>query len=143
MLVFFGDHLPSLPLTLKQTGVADKFDGKDALALERRRFLYEVPLVVWSNVREGRRELGSLGTTFLGPLVLEEAGLPNTPYTGFLEYVRSHYPVVTPHLLADAEGQLLDEAPDALRALEREWWTLEYDALFGERYGEEPVPVEG
>lgn len=142
VLVFFGDHLPSLPLTLSQTGVVESIDRINQLAPGQRAFLYEVPLLVWSNVKPGARSLGAMSSTFLGPLILEETGTPGTPYMDFLDAVRRQLPVVSPNLICDAEGAWHDAPPAALRALEDDWWTLEYDALFGDDFGAQE-PTEG
>jgi hypothetical protein len=132
VLVFFGDHLPSLPRVLAQTGLVESVAAIDSLDIARRSFLYEVPLVLWNNLKPGPRALGALSPSFLGPLLLEEIGIPGTPYMDFLNTVRKQLPVVSPHLLCDADGTLYDEMPDRLRGLEGDWWTLEYDALFGD-----------
>lgn len=142
IVVFFGDHLPSLPLTLKQTGVAPNIDGFGELTLQQRAFLYEVPLVLWSNVNPGQRELGNWSSAFLGPLILNETGTPGTPYTDFLDGVRKEFPIVTQSLLADSRGQLHEEAPSNWSAIARDWWILEYDALFGNNYAV-PIPDKG
>ncbi len=140
VLVFFGDHLPSLPLTLRQTGVVDSIDRINQLEPTRRAFLYEVPLLVWSTVKPGPRSLGAMSSTFLGPLILEETGTPGTPYMDFLDAVRRRLPVVSPNLISDADGAWHDAPPGELRALEADWWTLEYDALFGDNFiADEPT----
>ncbi len=142
VLVFFGDHLPSLPQTLRQTGVAESIERIPRLELSRRAFLYEVPLVVWSNVKPGPRALGSMSSSFLGPLVLDETGTKGTPYMDFLREVRRQLPVLSPNLVSDADGAWHETLPAELRALEDAWWTLEYDALFGDDFAA-PAPTEG
>lgn len=142
VLVFFGDHLPSLPRTLRQTGVVESIDRINGLEPRQRAFLYEVPLLVWSNVKPGQRSLGAMSSTFLGPLILEETGTPGTPYMDFLDAVRRRLPVVSPHLISDADGVWHEAPPTELRALADDWWTLEYDALFGDDFVSE-APSEG
>jgi arylsulfatase A-like enzyme len=83
VLVFFGDHLPSLPRVLAQTGLVESVAAIDSLDIARRSFLYEVPLVLWNNLKPGPRALGALSPSFLGPLLLEEIGIPGTPYMDF------------------------------------------------------------
>lgn len=142
VLVFFGDHLPSLPLSLRQTGVVDSIEGIGRLDAERRAFFFQVPLVVWSNVKPGARDLGSMSSSFLGPLVLDETGTKGTPYMDFLREVRRQLPVLSPNLVSDADGAWHETLPAELRALEDAWWTLEYDALFGDDFAA-PAPTEG
>lgn len=130
-IVFFGDHLPSLPRVLSQTGVIGSLDELD---LRQRDFLSQVPLLIWTNTPTAPRRLGSLSASFLGPVLLELTGTPGSPYTDFLNAVRRDLPVMVPGLVSDADGVISDEPPDSLRPLEQAWWTLEYDELFGEQY---------
>lgn len=130
-LVFFGDHLPSIPLSLRQTGIAESLESVNR---EQKQFLHRVPLIIWSNTREARRELGSLSPSFLGPLLLELTGTRGTRYTDFLLGVHKQMPIVMQGLVADSAGAFYDEVPVELRHLDQSWWTLEYDLLFGEDY---------
>ncbi len=130
-IVFFGDHLPSLPRVLEQTGVITSLKN---LSLEERAFIHQVPLLIWSNTPSEPKELGALSTSFLGPVVLEETGTPGSRYTEFLTQVRRSLPVMLPGLVRAPNGALSTEPPDELKPLERAWWTLEYDQLFGAQY---------
>lgn len=140
-LVFFGDHQPSLPLSLRQTGVAESLQD---LSRAQKHSLHEVPLVIWTNTTLTPRPLGSLSPTFLGPLLLDLTGTPGTPYTEFVRGVGREMPIVMQGLVSDAAGALHDEPPEALRALDAAWWTLEYDMLFGEDFAAAALsPVDG
>lgn len=134
VLLFFGDHLPSLPLTLKQTGVVAALENASELTLKQRAFLYEVPLILWSNVSRGRRDLGSWSAPFLGPLLLEETRTAGTPYTDFLDGVRKKFPIVSPQFLSAPDGALLESEPPEWSAVKRDWWLIQYDSLFGSGY---------
>jgi phosphoglycerol transferase MdoB-like AlkP superfamily enzyme len=130
-VVFFGDHLPTLPEVLRQTGVIESIHLRESVSLETRRFLHEVPLVAWSNQGRLPSELGVLSANHLGPMLLELTGTPGTAYSDYVANLRARYPVVLPGLVADAEGRFGEALP---AELEREWWTLQYDALFGEDF---------
>ncbi len=130
VLVFFGDHLPSLPHTMKALRLLDAPWNLHALPLDRRAWFYEVPLLVWNNAQPQQRDLGRLSTTFLAPLVLREAGLQGTPYFDFLDALSREWPVVSPDFLFDAHGALLADEPPAFADAARDWWLLEYSALF-------------
>lgn len=134
MLLFFGDHLPSLPLTLRQTGLARSPQELAQLPMRERAFLYKVPLVMWNSQRPGRRDLGTLSTTFLSSLILSETATAGTPYTDFIDGVRTRFSVVTPDFVADSNGEFLESLPDDWERIQQEWWLLEYDALFGDNY---------
>lgn len=130
-IVFFGDHLPSLRLVLAQTGVIGSFEQPDLKQLD---FLHQVPLLIWTNTPTAPKALGSMSASFLGPVLLELTGTKGSRYTDFLIGVHRALPVMVPGLVSDAEGVLSDAPPDSLKALEQDWWTLEYDQLFGEQY---------
>lgn len=139
VLVFFGDHRPSLPNVYAQLGLLNAQGGFDRTDLSNFASVYEVPLVVWSNTALPT-PIAPLSASFVAPLVLELTGTRGTPYTDFLRGVHLRHPVVLPELLADADGELTDGPPQALRGLEADWWTLEYDALFGDNFlADEPT----
>ncbi len=130
-IVFFGDHLPSLPRVFEQTGAIGSLKE---LSLEQRAFLHQVPLLIWSNTQTEPKKLPAMSTSFLGPVVLEATGTPGSRYTEFLTEVRQALPVMLPGLVRDPRGVLSADPPEALKGLERAWWTLEYDQLFGAQY---------
>jgi phosphoglycerol transferase MdoB-like AlkP superfamily enzyme len=130
-IVFFGDHLPSLPRVLEQTGAITSLKE---LNLEQRAFIHQVPLLIWSNTPAAPKQLGGFSTSFLGPVVLELTGTPGSRYTDFLSEVHRVLPVMLPGLVKDANGVISAEPPEELAPLERAWWTLEYDQLFGAQY---------
>jgi arylsulfatase A-like enzyme len=130
-IVFFGDHLPSLPKVFQQTGVIGNLD---ALELDQVSFLRQVPLLVWTNTRHHPEDWGAFSTSFLGPRVLELTGIPGSRYTDFLSQVQHSLPVVVPGLVIDSDGVMSRELPVALEPLQKAWWMLEYDQLFGEQY---------
>lgn len=134
IVLFFGDHLPSLPLTYRQLGVINAQGQVDRADLPLRTRLHQVPLVAWSNRPGLPRELGDLSASFFPPLVLELTGTPGTRYTDFLRAVRQAAPVVLPGIVAEADGAPTEEPSERFRGLEAAWWTLEYDALFGDEW---------
>lgn len=133
-IVFFGDHLPSLPGVLQQTGVIRSLNE---LELGQLSFIHQVPLLVWTNGPHEPRQLGPLSTSFLGPLVLELTGTPGSRYTDFLSELSRTLPVMSPGLVFDAQGAASADPGAALEPLARAWWLLQYDQLFGEQYLEQ------
>ncbi len=142
VVVFFGDHLPSLPNVYRQLGVFNAQGQVDRADLQLRTRLHEVPLVMWTNTGELPRDLGPMSASFLGPLLLELTGTPGTRYTDFLRGVHQRMPVVLPGIIAELDGTLTEQMPEAYRGLESAWWTLEYDSLFGDEWLSQE-PTEG
>jgi hypothetical protein len=130
-IVFFGDHLPSLPRVFQQTGVIGNLD---TLELQQKSFLHQVPLLVWTNAKHLPEDWGAFSTSFLGPRVLELTGTPGSRYTDFLTHVQRSLPVMVPGLVVDSDGVMSRELPAALEPLQKAWWMLQYDQLFGEQY---------
>ena len=139
-VVFFGDHLPSLPRVLQQTGVID--GDLNSLELDQYSFIHQVPLLVWTNTPHEPADWGAFSTSFLGPRVLELTGTPGSRYTDFLSQVQRSLPVMVPGLVVDSEGVMSRELPAALEPLQRSWWLLQYDQLFGEQYLEKATQAQ-
>lgn len=139
VVVLFGDHLPPLGPAYVATGfmkrnVSDRFGAADALTRER-----ETPLVVWSNRRGSVDDIGTVSPAFLPLLTLRAARMQHPFYTGFLGELHDRLRVIDRHLLVDADG-----APTASwtqrawrEPLLGDYRLLQYDTMFGERYGED------
>lgn len=130
-IVFFGDHLPGMGPVFEQTGAIPDLARQN---LEETRFMHRVPLLIWSNTGLPPRDLGGLSPAFLAPTLLELAGLPGNPYWEFVRGVRDRLPVLMHGLACEPGGVCHSRTPEALRPLEEDWWTLQYDLLFGGRH---------
>jgi phosphoglycerol transferase MdoB-like AlkP superfamily enzyme len=130
-IVFFGDHLPGMGPVYEQTGAIRDLSRQN---LEETKFMHRVPLLIWSNTGLAPRDLGGLSPAFLTPTLLELAGLPDTPYWQFVRGVRDRLPVLMQGLACEPGGVCHSRTPEALRPLEEDWWTLQYDLLFGRRH---------
>ncbi|MEI7028398.1 LTA synthase family protein [Paenibacillus sp. y28] len=128
ILVFFGDHLPSLGDDYKSYREAGYLLPDDSDTLNK---LFRVPVVVWDNYRKAPRQDIGISPSFLGPLVLEKAELPGSYYTDFLAKLSKRVPVIPP--AGSYAGMNID--PESLKDYE----TLQYDVLFGEQYAYGPL----
>ncbi len=129
IVVFFGDHLPLLAPVYEQTGLVKA--GKE-WRLKELEVMHRTPLLIWQNQPSEPRDLGLVSPSLLGPYLLELSGAPLTPYMRFLSQVRRQMPVLMRGLASDAQGRLHEEPPAELKALEEQWWMLQYDLMFGE-----------
>ncbi len=127
ILVFFGDHLPSLGenyKVYKETGFVQEDDP------EFYDKLHRVPLVVWSNyLPQDGRETIRMNTSFLGPYILQLAKRPGNYYTDFLTELWRRAP-----LLPSESGY----AAAGIKEMMKNYEKLQYDTMFGEQfaYGE-------
>jgi hypothetical protein len=100
VLVYYGDHLPSLPLAVYQALIPETEGIGDALIRFNR-----VPFLIWAN-ETGRNLLNSevfeaslpkdrtISAHYLGAALLEMLGLDKTdPFLEFLNQLRPEYPV--------------------------------------------------
>lgn len=136
VIAFFGDHLPPLGPVYRRTGmlpgnVAPRRGTPDEMAAVR-----ETPLVIWSN-RTGVQQAGTVSPAFLPYHVLTAAGIGHPYYTGFLGSVREAFGVVERGLLIAADGTATSDwsRANAVDPLIRDYRLLQYDMLFGQRYG--------
>lgn len=112
MLVFFGDHLPSLPAVYGDTD----FFATSGNPLAK----YTVPALIWSNYK-AIPPLDSASTFYLGRYVLEQAGITPPLHFQFLGQLFENYPVLSyDH---GVNNQLIED-----------YRLLQYDLISGEQY---------
>ncbi|MFI0848987.1 LTA synthase family protein [Mesorhizobium sp. IMUNJ 23232] len=138
VIAFFGDHLPPLGPVYTETGfmndvVADRNAPVETLAAE-----HETPLVVWSNRIGALKGVGSISPAFLPLHLMRTAGFSHPYYTGFLGEVYDRYSAVDRNMLVARTGA---PTPNWARAetvdpLIRDFRCLQYDLIFGKRFGE-------
>lgn len=94
IIVFFGDHLPSLEkyTVYEETGYITGENDPDFLTK-----MHEVPVVIWNNYlpREKNEKL-HFSPSFLGPYVLRLAQREGSPYTDYLYDLSQKMPLVPP-----------------------------------------------
>lgn len=94
ILVFFGDHLPSLEkyFVYEEAGYISGED--DPEFLEK---MYHVPVLVWSNyLPKEKKEILHFSPSFLGPYVLRLANRHGSSYTDYLGELSRHMPILPP-----------------------------------------------
>ncbi|WP_425475936.1 LTA synthase family protein [Mesorhizobium yinganensis] len=138
VIAFFGDHLPPLGPVYTETGfmkdvVADRNAPVETLAAE-----HETPLVVWSNRGGAVKNIGSISPAFLPLYLMRTAGFSHPYYTGFLGAVRDRYDAVDRNMLVAKEGEATPNwaRTETVDPLIRDFRYLQYDLIFGKRFGE-------
>ncbi|MCP1312190.1 sulfatase-like hydrolase/transferase [Paenibacillus tyrfis] len=124
IIVFFGDHLPSLEklLVYKESNYISGEDDPDFLEK-----MHNTPVVIWSNYlpKEAKEEL-HMSPSFLGPYVLNLAKRPGSPYTDFLSDLYRKMPVLPPKTYYEAMNidvnlvQQYEDRQKAILALEKQ-----------------------
>ena len=102
IILFFGDHQPNL-----EKGFYDLVYGYDTsdLTLGEMQRKYITPFYIWSNRGLEARDEGYTSINYLSQLLLEIAGLENTPYGYFLSDLQEEWPVINANGAMDADGE--------------------------------------
>ncbi|WP_196426871.1 LTA synthase family protein [Paenibacillus validus] len=124
IIVFFGDHLPSLGENYKAYKDSGYLQENDPNFLNK---MYRVPVLVWNNYLPQHQDKLDMSPSFLSSYVLKLAERPGTYYTDFLYQLSQKSPVIPPKNMYAAMG--IDE--NALQSYEK----LQYDIMFGKQYG--------
>ncbi|MBU7320899.1 sulfatase-like hydrolase/transferase [Paenibacillus oleatilyticus] len=124
IIVFFGDHLPSLEklLVYKESNYISGEDDPDFLEK-----MHNTPVVIWSNYlpEEAKEEL-HMSPSFLGPYILNLAKRPGSPYMDFLSDLYRKMPVLPPKTYYEAMNidvnlvQQYEDRQKAILALEKQ-----------------------
>lgn len=108
IVCFYGDHQPYMGQSTYDT----LFEGCDYTEEEMRYLKAKVPFLIWANYDIGYTELGEMSINYLGPLLLETAGLPLSGYFQFLTDLQQKFPVVSGIGYVDNEGNYLTDYSD-------------------------------
>ena len=89
LVVFFGDHFPSVEETLYS-----EIHGKPLETLDEQNLYYTVPFVIWANydIEEKTVERTTLGN--LGGYLLDAAGIERPAFYQFLAELEQHIPAI-------------------------------------------------
>jgi phosphoglycerol transferase MdoB-like AlkP superfamily enzyme len=138
IIAFFGDHLPPLGSVYTETGymkqvVADRNAPLPTLAKE-----HETPLVLWSNRTGPAKDVGTISPSFLPLHLMRMAGFSHPYYTGLLGAVHNRYSAVDRNMLVARTGEPTQNwaRESEIDPMIRDFRYLQYDLVFGRRFGE-------
>ena len=131
LVVFFGDHLPSMNATYEEVGFVESMAKK---SLEEELKMKQTPLVVWNNYGQSIEQVGNVSTSFLPPLVMEWAQLPGIGYYSVLQEMLETMPAYTSIVKETADGELVKETPSQYTELENMYKMIQYDIMFGDKH---------
>lgn len=137
ILAFFGDHLPPLGPVYVETGFMKEPVAPRKAPLAEMGRDHETPLVLWSNRRGPIRNVGSISPAFIPYYLMRTAGFTHPYYTGFLGEVRERYRVVDRNVLVAPDNETQENwgKQRELDPVIRDFRYLEYDMMFGKRFG--------
>lgn len=117
LIVFFGDHQPSLSNEFYEALYGKKLSERTTEEILQQ---YAVPFFLWANYDIPEQQDVRISSNFLGMLTAKMAGLPLTGWMNFLSELHSRIPVITPAGYITAEGTIVKEAGQ-LSPEEQEW----------------------
>lgn len=142
IVVFFGDHLPAIGndyKLFKQADFVPRGPGEENWELEDYVKMRTTPLAIWNNYDAEVPDLGTISPSFLGPTVLDLAGIEKPLYYSVLENFKNEMPGFTSDVKIDAEGKLYKVTPDEVEPEKRNYQLIQYDLLFGDQYSREKL----
>lgn len=125
VICIFGDHQP----VFEDGFYEDIFSKNNKGELENYLNQYKTPFWIWANYDIEEQENIEISLNYLGGLLFETAGLPQTPYMQYVSSIRKEYPVLTANGCIDKDGRVytLEELPDKLKEYERVQYYNIYD----------------
>lgn len=127
MIVFFGDHQPSLP-----DGFYDDLYGEHELDDEQIEKKFVTPYLIWSNYDRTTYDKPYINTGYLKAIVKSEAGFILNQWDQYLLGIMEEYPVVGQYGLFDEEynftsyNEMDEEQTQAVKQMQHAmyyWWT--------------------
>ena len=124
MIVFFGDHQPSLPAVamdevyVNLTSYLDNFKSK---------------FFVWTNYKSPKMHNMGLSANYLPWLILDQGNFSLPPYMQMLKELYAHYPVITSQGIIDINGNGYTGVAEVMDdPLIRKYQYIQYANLFDE-----------
>ena len=138
LLVFAGDHPPSLPLSQEETvytrlGVAPSITSAQWSAEDYKNMMV-TDYLIWSNYLDGEGQVPN-STMSMGATVLELSGVRNTPFFAWMNQIRRETMLFHARILTlDPSGQVVSGDEPAIRAFRTAYTDVIYDTLYGRHY---------
>ncbi len=131
ILLFFGDHQPSLEQGFYEyvfQKSVEEFTDED---LSKK---YLTPFYIWANYDIGTGDMGSTSINYLSEILLNAAGLQTSDFGAFLSELYKEFPVISSHCIMSTAGGhyvLSDELLEASGSL-LAYQMFQYNYLYDE-----------
>ncbi|MBE6973562.1 MAG: LTA synthase family protein [Ruminococcaceae bacterium] len=117
LIVFFGDHQPSLSNEFYEALYDKKLNERTTEEILKQ---YAVPFFLWANYDIPEQQNVVISSNFLGMLTAKTAGLPLTGWMNFLSDLHDRIPVITPVGYITADGTVVKDF-DQLSPEQQDW----------------------
>lgn len=134
IIVLWGDHLPPLGSIYMDTGYMPDQVATRKAPIGIMKQEHETPLVIWSNKKGTKKDVGTISPSLLSYHLLKFAGFEHPYYTGFLGRVQKKYTIIDRYQLAQRDNKSLPDwglDQKNLDPLVRDYRYLQHDIMFG------------
>ncbi|PGK25540.1 phosphoglycerol transferase [Bacillus cereus] len=132
LLVFFGDHLPSLGTNksfYKENGyITNEKTPSERLAMA------QTPLLMYANFDMPNDNLGLVSPIHFSNLIFDYAGLNKSLFYQFLSELYKEMPVLRDELKVDKNGEVINDLTKKQKEMLEQYKMLQYDLLVGNQY---------
>ncbi len=128
VIVFYGDHLPSLEEEFYEEVHGGSFD-----TLDEQELKYTVPFFIWANYDIEEQEVSLTSLNYLSTYVMEVAGLQKSAYQEFLSDVMEVIPAINSqgyYSLANGCFMDVDDAEGEEAEMLLKYWQIQYNGMF-------------
>ncbi|EDZ55897.1 phosphoglycerol transferase [Bacillus cereus H3081.97] len=135
LLVFFGDHLPSLGTNksfYKENGyITNEKTPNERLAMA------QTPLLMYANFDMPNDNLGVVSPIYFSNLIFDYAGLNKSLFYQFLSEFYKEIPVLRDELKVDKNGEVINDLTKKQKEMLEQYKILQYDLLVGNQYSKD------
>ncbi|MEC2711440.1 LTA synthase family protein [Bacillus cereus] len=135
LLVFFGDHLPSLGTNksfYKENGyITNEKTPSERLAMA------QTPLLMYANFDMPNDNLGLVSPIHFSNLIFDYAGLNKSLFYQFLSELYKEIPVLRDELKVDKNGEVINNLTKKQKEMLEQYKMLQYDLLVGNQYSKD------
>lgn len=135
LLVFFGDHLPSLGTNksfYKENGyITNEKTPSERLAMA------QTPLLMYANFDMPNDNLGVVSPIYFSNLIFDYAGLNKSLFYQFLSGFYKEIPVLRDELKVDKNGEVINDLTKKQKEMLEQYKMLQYDLLVGNQYSKD------
>ncbi|MGN4815480.1 LTA synthase family protein [Bacillus cereus group sp. MYBK163-2] len=135
LLVFFGDHLPSLGTNksfYKENGyITNEKTPNERLAMA------QTPLLMYANFDMPNDNLGLVSPIHFSNLIFDYAGLNKPLFYQFLSEFYKEIPVLRDELKVDKNGEVINDLTKKQKEMLEQYKMLQYDLLVGNQYSKD------
>ena len=131
VILLFGDHQPQVEREFYEAMLGGDLETRNNTSLQYRQM---VPYCLWANYDIDGGTGKDLSLNFLGPLLMETAGLEMTGYQSFLHRVSQKLPVINALGFITDTGdyyESIDDLPTDYKSLANDYQILQYNEVFG------------